>query len=621
MRRFIYGIIGTVLLIASCTTVEQEEHSGLCSDAVIASIHPETRTHIGAKDGNAYKTDWNKGDRIKISTGISSKDQAVYITSDHGTSIASFFPEEAGKSIDFSLKAIAGYPADNMYLGAADPDKEVYFTIPEIQSYVPDSFDSGTMPMISEVTDKAELQFHNAAAVLRLMLSTDLPDIKVSSISVTTSGIISGECGYIPKSRKIFFDDSMLGSNEVTLECKDGESISAEARAFHIVVPHQTYKDMIIRVTTSDGLQQTFTMKSGKEINVGRSSIVTIPLKLDSISDATQPKIGVKVTSVTFDKIKVEIKMENVTSYYCGIQTKLSFGNDMESGNLLESLPYMTPYTSPLSYSGSISAFQSDFSDFLIEPGQSYVIWFVPFKKEGNYTLDDMVYVETMTKSFTSGGSKTVSYSDLKIDMTSISMTLKSSGASYIYCQLLSDEQLSGYTSESEIIKELLKPGGTSTVYDRSSDTFVRKFLKPGTAMTLVALAIDSGGRYGPLFSERFQTDPIPYNSIKVNIDKDPAKVQKDLSITWTASEGDIVEYRYILRDTANYLWQNTLEGSVVTAQEKMYLDPGLYYISHTIAPEAPLIDLISGKEYIIVVVAADSEGNISVADSWEFTY
>jgi hypothetical protein len=30
---------------------------------------------------------------------------------------------------------------------------------------------------------------------------------------------------------------------------------------------------------------------------------------------------------------------------------------------------------------------------------------------------------------------------------------------------------------------------------------------------------------------------------------------------------------------------------------------------------------MISGKEYIIVAVAADSEGNISVADSWTFTY
>ena len=52
-----------------------------------------------------------------------------------------------------------------------------------------------------------------------------------------------------------------------------------------------------------------------------------------------------------------------------------------------------------------------------------------------------------------------------------------------------------------------------------------------------------------------------------------------------------------------------------------MYLDPGMYYISHTSEHEAVPAGMIAGKEYIIVVVAADAEGNISEADSWIFTY
>lgn len=620
MKRFIQHIlIGYALAAVSCSQNAEIEQPGQTSDPVVAVIGAETRTHIGDKDGNAYKVVWNAGDRIVISTGTSSKDKAVYSTSNHGTASASFYPED--NTADFSNGAIAGYPVENMYLSAPDEDKEVYFDIPSVQSYVPGSFDTKAMPMISGISYKPELNFFNAAGVMRFMLSTELPDIRISSISVISTIPISGECGYIPKSRKIFFDDSMLTSNEVKLECPEGIAISREGCPFHIVVPHQTYSDLTVKVMTTDGLQQTFTLKSGKEISIERSSIATIPLKVTSVSEVGRAKITASVKSVSFESIRIEVSMENVSSYYCGLQTKLSFMNDLESGYLLGSIPYATPYTGPVTYSGSITAFQSDFKDILIEPGQSYVLWFVPYKSDGIYTIDDMVYVETMTRSYTSGGTKEVRYSDVKTDYTSISMRLSSTGAGHIYSQLYSEEQFSQFGSENEIIRTLLAPGGKSTVFDSDSDIFERKFLKPGRSMILVALAIDRAGKYGPLFTEEFVTQHISYNSMKVAIDKNVDKVKESLEISWTVTGGAPAEYRYIIKEKDSYLWNNTLEGSVLTAQEKMYLDPGLYYISHTNEPKAVLSNMISGKEYIIVAVAADSEGNISVADSWTFTY
>ena len=619
MKRSIYSLIGLAVLSASCSTFADKEQHYLPQEAVTATIGVETRTMIGDKNGNAYKVVWNSGDQIIISTGISSKDKAVYTTSDHGTPSASFYPED--KAADFSNGAIAGYPVENMYLGAPDADKEVYFTIPQVQTYAPGSFDSGAMPMISEIADKAELNFFNAAGVIRLMLSTELQGIKVSSICLTTSGTIGGECGYIPQSRKIFFDDSMQSSNEVILDCPDGIVLSKEATAFHIVVPHQTYSDLSIKVTTTDYRQQTFTLKGGKEIVVERSSIATIPLKVTSVSEVGQPKINAKIISASFDSINIDVSMENVTSYYCGFQTKQSFMSDMESGYLLSSIPYATPYTGPLAFSGSVKSFQSDFNDVLIEPGQSYVLWFAPYKKNSTYTADDITYVETMIRAYTSGGTKVVTYSDLKTDYTSISMRLTSAGAGHIYSQLLTEEKYRQYMSENELVRMLLAPGNKSTVFDSESDIFERKFLKPGTSMMLVAVAIDRSGKYGPLFTEEFVTDPIHYNPMKVSIDRDVEKVRTSSAISWTISGGSPAEYRYIFKETDSYLWNNTLEGSVTTAQDKMYLDPGMYYISHTSEPEAVPAGMIAGKEYIIVVVAADAEGNISEADSWIFTY
>ena len=448
MKRLIYSLTGLAILSVSCSTFADKESPILPQEAVIATIGAETRTQIGEKNGDAYKVIWNAGDRIIISTGTSSKDKAVYTTSSHESPSASFYPES--NALDFSNGAIAGYPVENMYLGAPDSDKEVFFTIPQVQTYAPGSFDSGAMPMISEVTDKAELNFFNAAGVIRLMLSTELQDIKISSISLITSEAISGECGYIPKSRKIFFDESMLSNNEVIMECPEGAAISEEAKAFHIVVPHQTYSDLTIKVTTTENQQQTFTLKSGKEIAVERSSIATIPLKVTSVSEIAQPKINARVSSVSFESINIEVSMENVTSYYCGFQTKEAFLNDMESGHLLSSIPYATPYTGPRAYSGSVKSFQSDFSDILIEPGQSYALWFVPCKSSGTYTAQDITYVETMTRAYTSGGTKEVSYSELKTDYTSISMRLTSAGAGHIYSQLLTEEQFAQYMSEAQ---------------------------------------------------------------------------------------------------------------------------------------------------------------------------
>lgn len=85
MKRSIYSLIGLAVLSASCSTFTDKEQHSLPQEAVTATIGVETRTMIGDKNGNAYKVVWNSGDQIIISTGISSKDKAVYTTSDHGT--------------------------------------------------------------------------------------------------------------------------------------------------------------------------------------------------------------------------------------------------------------------------------------------------------------------------------------------------------------------------------------------------------------------------------------------------------------------------------------------------------------------------------------------------------
>ena len=621
MKRLAFHI--TVLIAAilpsTCSSLEEEQHAAPAT--VTASIGTETRTSIGAETGSGHKVVWSEGDRIIISTGTSSKSKATYIAADYGNATASFIPEDASKALDFTGGAIAGYPVENMYIGNPDENNELYFTIPSEQNYRKDSFDEGAMPMISELAYEPVLNFRNAAGVLRLNISAQQSNISIKDITVTTSEYISGECGYIPKTQKIFFDDTMLCNKQTSLVCGNGVKVSSAGVPFYIVVPHQTYSEMAICVTTTEGKQQTFRMKEGKEISVKRSTITTIPLALTEIEDTKDPKVNIKIESVTFNNIKFSFEVKNTTSYYCGFQTKLSFVRDMESNHILEYLPYATPYTSPLSYTGYISTFKSEMEDTLIEPGQSYVIWFIPYKKNGNYTADDIFYAETMTKSFSPGGSVKVTYRDLVIDKTSISMILSAPSSMYIYSLLLTEEEFAEYPTEAQRIDLLLEPGGRSRCFDSFEDLFVAKFLRPGARMVLLSIAIDKSGKYGPLLVEMFETEPIPYNGIKVSIDKDIEAARNTETLTWSTTGGEVVGYRYFLQSTSSYRWINTFLTDVSYVQETLYLDPGLYYLNSGTTPSASTKGFTKGTEYILVVCAADAEGNISKADSWTFTY
>ena len=70
-----------------------------------------------------------------------------------------------------------------------------------------------------------------------------------------------------------------------------------------------------------------------------------------------------------------------------------------------------------------------------------------------------------------------------------------------------------------------------------------------------------------------------------------------------------------------SHLWSSVLEGSLLKAQETMFLDPGLYYITTVTQGSAIFSGLEPGTEYILIVVAVDQEGFSSVADSWKFIY
>lgn len=624
MKRTILKL-SALLLLSACTVAEEKEPAAALHNIIKARIAetPVTKTLLSPDDeSNMRKVLWSKGDRILLSGSY----EKIFYTEDDASSFASFYPEDGIDFMDLSTGVIAAYPAEGIYMSGPDAEKEIYLTIPNVQQYAEGSFADNTMPMVSDVAYDTELHFSNAAGVIRLLVSTEATNIKVSSISVHTNEVIASETGgdmcYIPADREYNLDpDYTYGVNTLRLDCAEGVKIGPEGTPFYIVVPHQTYTGMTITVNTIDGEKQMFTLKEGKEITVKRSGISTIPLKVNAL---TRPEVSIEQINSTFQSIKVKIKMENVSSFYCGIAKKTVFEKEFESGSLVSEAQYNTLYTNASNsvlYEGSAFRFQKELSDILIEPGQSYVMWILPHKDSGEYTADDFVYSEISTQKLKAGGTIEVTYSNLVIDMTSISMDVSAKGASIMYAAMLDDETMAHFDTDEELIEYIIYPGGPAVIFDGSSETLVRKQLNPDSNMTVVILPVNIMGVYGELFTETFRTEAIPYNDLTVEIEESIVTENGQDIIRWQTTDGEAASYRYIFKETGSYLWQNTLKGSTLRAQETMYLSPGLYYIEKTTGTSLTLNNCTRGTEYILVVTAVDEDGVSSISDSWTFVY
>lgn len=607
-------LAAAILAISSCTGQIEEDHAPEAS-AITASITPQTRTSMSAGEEGIYKVLWTKGDGIIVNDG---KMDAVYMTEDENCGTSAIFIPKTKITVDFSKGVMAGYPVEDMFLSGPDPDEDIYFTIPDVQEYKEGTFAEMTMPMLSDVAYEPILNFRNVAAVMRLNISGD-ENVTITSVKVEAEEILSGDLCYNPGSDSYIWEEAFTPYNSTTVDCGEGVQVGQEGRSFHIVVPHQTYTGLTITLTSSDGRQHKFRMKEGKEINVARSSVASIPLSYKTFGTSNAPEVNISNTSVSFSGFNISVSMKNVTSYYCGLQSKKSFEDELGNGTLFEVLAWKTVYTTPTSYSGSVLRFQEEMGDVLIEPGHDYAFWIVPVNESGVYTEADVKYIYVTTKSYTPGGSVTLSASDATIDMTSISLTLAASGSvEMIYNMLISEEDIVKYPTDQDKIDLLLS--GNAYFFDRSSDVVIRKFLSPGTKYTLIAIAIDRSGRYGPLFKREYTTEQLPYNGTEVIFNEDLNSLRNDKTIRWNISEGNVSEYRYIFTETDRYLWTGTLNSSVRKAGETMFIQPNLYYISKT-TDNFVQVSMENGKEYIIVILAVDEVGGCSAIGHWRFTY
>ena len=262
MKRFIILAAMAAMTLTACQqnlNIDEEKPEGTVVFTASTEL-PATKTALDA----SLNVVWQDGDIISIVGGDSHVGQ--YQTSSGGATTATF--THYGDTPVTQSPFVAWYPT-SLKVGSD-------FILPSTQNYVADNIAGN--PMYAE-SSNTNLSFKNLCGIIRLNVRTSMTGKKVSKIVLSADQGMSGAF-------TISSDAAVVsGTDGVTLDCgTEGVEIGATAIPFYIAVPAADYENLAIKVETTDGLEQTKTLKTGEKVTVGRSMITDITLAFNNIS-------------------------------------------------------------------------------------------------------------------------------------------------------------------------------------------------------------------------------------------------------------------------------------------------------------------------------------------------
>ena len=269
MKRILFIAALAVLSLTACQqdlVIDDEQPAGGIVFTATTD-GPSTKTAMSA-NGSGYDVVWQSGDEITIVDG--DNNVGTYSTTST-TNRGDFSFVSGSEAVTPNYKAY--FPAD-LYNGGKP-------TLPATQTYVDNNI--AGFPMYAESNDTS-LGFKNLCGIIRLNISTTQTGMKVSKITLTADQGMSGAISNAVELADDGYVAEVTGTAGVTLDCgTEGVEISTTARPFLIAVPGNTYSGLAIKVVTTDGLEQTKTLKAGNTIPVKRSIITDITLSTNDI--------------------------------------------------------------------------------------------------------------------------------------------------------------------------------------------------------------------------------------------------------------------------------------------------------------------------------------------------
>lgn len=283
------------MMFAACSKDAINEQTGI---QPIVDEAPETLT-VGFEDdetriqlNEAQKTVWTEGDLVSVFYRSDANQKWQY-TGETGARTADLKRVSTPEATVSLSDIVVVYPYnENYYINPRTCN--VQATLPAVQTYLEDSYGLDGNIMISQ-SEYNNISLKNVCGWLKLQLTGDGEKVKSVTVrgndgeqvagelyinSVDATAILASEAGDVVEDEgenatggagaNLIFENTVL--TEVTLDCGEGVELGAEATAFYVALPPQTFaKGFTVEVEATDG--HIMAKSTDKAITIERNHI------------------------------------------------------------------------------------------------------------------------------------------------------------------------------------------------------------------------------------------------------------------------------------------------------------------------------------------------------------
>ena len=284
MKKLLFAVCALFGFIA-CTQNHIEEQSTIRTDA------PET-IKVGFEDGetriqlnSAQKTVWTKNDLVSVFYKSNANQKWEY-RGETGERVAELYRVDAGSASRDMDYVVLAYPYSADYV-ISTTTGNIEAKLPATQYYAEGSYGVGSNLMVSQ-SEFTQFSLKSVCGWLKLQLTGNgevVNSIKfrgndgeqVAGLiyvdTATAEATLASEMGSSDDNNaggNLIFDDTIL--TEVTLNCGAGVELDAEATAFYISLPPQTFENGFTVDIECDGYKP-MTLSTSNALTIERNTI------------------------------------------------------------------------------------------------------------------------------------------------------------------------------------------------------------------------------------------------------------------------------------------------------------------------------------------------------------
>lgn len=620
MKKTVFFIILSLMSLAGCqreVLVEKDGHPVF--EAFTEEFSQGTKTMLS----EGRNIVWSSGDKILVYEGGCDGNVYDLQESSAGTSNASF-TISGNRTQGYVFDAnVAAYPSDFVEsLSYADGVFTLNVSIPSEQEFTPGSFAPGAFPMTALTASKEDkrLKFKNVAGAVRLSLKGE-EIIKSIKFSGKSDEVLAGDAviSIDPEDGVPTLTMSGSGSKEIVMNCgDDGVRLSPyKATEFVFSVPPYPFDGgFAFTVILNDGTGCV--LETDKPNPVLRSSVLNMPLcKVDGtvLDEIDEPVF--EITELNAVNVELTANLGEV-EYYLGGQEYQAFDSNVALQRMNDICQYDNPTDYlihneyPFGFVGDPGDFVSTFH-FDYYPQFEYTVWVIPYVEgKKDYTEEDIFKVVFNGQYLQPGGTINLTPQESVVNETSITMTFKMNGASAIGYAWVNENEVQGL-EEAELRDIIINRHSITT---SESLTY---WTMPEETRVLLAVAIDSEGRVGSVYNEKFTTSPYYFNDLVVSVDVSEEISMSGGSFNITVSEPANGYFSILMPSGWN---QYTKTSDIDRWMISKVGSWGNIYDTET--PTNSFVyqhyeQLDVGIEYTLFVIAKDAEGKYSHVTMYAF--